>query len=240
MVIRLNKLKIFLSFLCLLIISTGIYITVKLHKEETLARFPVCDKIIIIDAGHGGLDAGASSKSGLFEKDINLEIAKYLESYLTQSGAKVIMTRSEDVSLHNDNASSVREKKRSDLLTRKNKVNSSSADLFISIHQNYFDQSQYKGAQVFYNDNNITSKALARIIQKTIKNNLDNDNNRVPMPIDKSKILFKDLKVPAVLVECGFLSNPEEANLLNTKEYKQKMAFQIYNAIIEFFDNNAR
>ena len=108
--------------------------------KDVLARFPVCDKTIIIDAGHGGLDGGAVSKDGVLEKDINLSIAKYLESYLTQSGAKVIMVRSTDKSLHSNENTSVNDKKKSDLNTRKEKVNNSGADLFVSIHQNYFTE----------------------------------------------------------------------------------------------------
>lgn len=220
---------------CVLCASGG-----KLIKKQVLARFPVCDKTIIIDAGHGGLDGGAVSKDGASEKEINLSIAKYLESYLKQSGAKVLMTRSTDKSLHKDENATVNEKKKSDLLTRKAKVNESGADLFISIHQNFFTQEKYKGAQVFYDAKSPLSQKCALIVQNSIKDNADADNLRVPMQIDKSKMLFSDLKIPAVLVECGFLSNHEEAEKLKTKEYQQKIAFSIYLGIIQYFDKEAR
>jgi N-acetylmuramoyl-L-alanine amidase len=223
--------------LCICILCVG---GSKLSKREVLARFPVCDKTIIIDAGHGGIDGGAVSKDGVSEKEINLSIAKYLESYLKQSGAKGLMTRSTDKSLHKDEGATVNEKKKSDLLTRKTKVNESGADLFISIHQNYFTQDKYKGAQVFYDSKSPLSQKCALIIQNSIKDNADADNLRVPMQIDKSKMLFSDLKIPAVLVECGFLSNPEEAAKLKTKEYQQKIAFSIYLGIIQYFDKEAR
>ena len=240
MVIHLNKAKLmFLALGVLLIISLCIaganYI-----KTDVLARFPVCEKTIIIDAGHGGVDGGAVSKEGVSEKDINLSIAKYLESYLTQSGAKVIMTRTKDESIHSKNAKTINEKKKSDLLNRKDKVNSSGADLFISIHQNYFTESKYSGAQVFYEPKSPQSKTCALIIQNSLKDNADNSNLRLPMQIDSSKMLFKDLKTPAVLVECGFLSNPEEASMLSSKEYQQKLAFSIYLGIIQYFDKEER
>ena len=209
-------------------------------KKEVLARFPVCEKTIVIDAGHGGIDGGAVSKDGISEKDINLSIAKYLESYLTQSGAKVIMTRSKDESLHNKDAESINDKKKSDLTVRRDKVNSSGADLFISIHQNYFTQEKYKGAQTFYEPKSPSSKTAALIIQNSLKDNADNSNLRLPMQIDSSKMLFSDLKVPAVLVECGFLSNPDEAKMLSEKDYQQKLAFSIYLGIIQYFDKEER
>ena len=240
MVIHLSKTKLmvlgalFGGAVCLCVFGAG-------HlKQDVLARFPVCEKTIVIDAGHGGIDGGAVSKEGTSEKDINLSIAKYLESYLTQSGAKVIMTRTGDVSLHGRNAETVNEKKKSDLLKRKEKVNSSGADLFISIHQNYFTESKYKGAQTFYEPKSPHSKAAALIIQNSLKDNADNSNLRLPMQIDSSKMLFSDLKVPAVLVECGFLSNPEEARLLSEEDYHQKLAFSIYLGIIQYFDKEAR
>ncbi len=240
MVIHISKKKLVLfllsvSCLCVICVAGGRAIT-----KDVLARFPVCDKTIIIDAGHGGIDGGAVSKEGISEKEINLNIAKYLESYLTQSGAKVIMTRSTDQSLHKEEKASVNEKKKSDLTTRKEKVNKSGADLFISIHQNYFTESKYKGAQVFYDKKSHLSKTCALVIQNSIKDNADNENLRLPMEIDKSKMLFSDLKVPAVLVECGFLSNPEEAAKLKTKEYQQKIAFSIYLGIIQYFDKEER
>ena len=240
MVIHLSNKKlvlVLLFFLCVCLLCVGVS---KFSKSEVLARFPVCDKTIIIDAGHGGLDGGAVSKDGASEKEINLSIAKYLESYLKQSGAKVLMTRSTDKSLHKDENATVNEKKKSDLLTRKAKVNESDADLFISVHQNFFTQEKYKGAQVFYDSKSPLSQKCALIIQNSIKDNADADNLRVPMQIDKSKMLFSDLKIPAVLVECGFLSNHEEAEKLKTKEYQQKIAFSIYLGIIQYFDKEAR
>lgn len=240
MVIHLTRNKLVaLSVLMAGTVCLCIFATKQL-KEDVLARFPVCEKTIIIDAGHGGIDGGAVSKDGTSEKDINLSIAKYLESYLKQSGAKVIMTRNKDESLHSKDAESINAKKKSDLTARHEKVNSSGADLFISIHQNYFTQSKYKGAQTFYEPKSPSSKTAALIIQNSLKDNADNSNLRLPMQIDSSKMLFSDLKVPAVLVECGFLSNPDEAKMLSREDYQQKLAFSIYLGIIHYFDKEAR
>lgn len=240
MVIHISKKKFLVILMSVCCFCAFCIAGKKAMTKDVLARFPVCDKTIIIDAGHGGLDGGAVSKDGTSEKDINLSIAKYLESYLIQSGAKVIMTRNTDESLHKNEKASVNEKKKSDLSARKEKVNKSGADLFISIHQNYFQEGKYKGAQVFYDGKSHLSKTCALIIQNSIKDNADNENLRLPMEIDKSKMLFSDLKVPAVLVECGFLSNPEEATKLKTKEYQQKLAFSIYLGTIQYFDKAER
>lgn len=240
MVIHLNKVKLIVLAFSVLVITVFCIVTASYVKTDVLARFPVCEKTIIIDAGHGGADGGAVSKDGISEKDINLSIAKYLESYLTQSGAKVIMTRTKDESIHSKTAQTVNEQKKSDLLNRKDKVNQSGADLFISIHQNYFTESKYSGAQTFYEPKSPKSKTCAMIIQNSLKDNADNSNLRLPMQIDASKMLFRDLKTPAVLVECGFLSNPQEASMLSSKEYQQKLAFSIYLGIIQYFDKEER
>lgn len=240
MVIHLSKAKLAVFSVMIAAVVCMCFLGGSFLKKDVLARFPVCEKTIVIDAGHGGIDGGAVAKDGSVEKDINLSIAKYLESYLVQSGAKVIMTRTQDISLHSRDAQTVNEKKKSDLLKRKEKVTSSGADLFVSIHQNYFTESKYRGAQTFYEPKSPQSKTAALIIQNSLKDNADNSNLRLPMQINSSKMLFNDLKLPSVLIECGFLSNPEEAKMLSKKEYQQKLAFSIYLGIIQYFDKEAR
>lgn len=240
MVIHLSKAKLAVFSVMIAAVVCMCFLGGSFLKKDVLARFPVCEKTIVIDAGHGGIDGGAVAKDGSVEKDINLSIAKYLESYLVQSGAKVIMTRTQDMSLHSRDAQTVNEKKKSDLLKRKEKVTSSGADLFVSIHQNYFTESKYRGAQTFYEPKSPQSKIAALIIQNSLKDNADNSNLRLPMQINSSKMLFNDLKLPSVLIECGFLSNPEEAKMLSKKEYQQKLAFSIYLGIIQYFDKEAR
>ena len=233
MVIKISLKKTVIFFLCFCVALT---FTVKLcgyAKKETIATFPIKDRTVVIDAGHGGIDGGASA-NGSLEKNINLSIAKYLKSYLEQSGAKVVMTRETDKTL-GENETTVKGKKRADLKERKRMVNDTAPDVFVSIHQNFFEESKYKGAQVFYETNNINSFKLAGIVQESLKNNLDKSNERQCAEIAKGKILFRDLKVPSILVECGFLSNREEAELLKTKEYQQKVAYAIFLGISQYF-----
>ena len=233
MIIRFKKWHIYLVFLLLSAILA--FLTFKSISKPVIKNMPVSEKVIVLDAGHGGLDGGASSKDGSKEKDINLSIVKHLKKYLEQSGAKVVMTRTEDVSLHQNDADTIKNKKRSDLLKRRNIANTSGGDAFISIHMNYFEQSKYKGAQVFYETKNSSSITLAQCIQKEMINILDKSNNRTPLKIASGKILYQDLKIPSVLVECGFLSNPDEAKLLKTPEYQKKVAYSIYMGILDYF-----
>ena len=233
MVISLKK--IFVFFAIVLITFLSVLSAVKYELKKTSATLPLTGKRIVVDAGHGGLDGGASSENGILEKDINLKIANYLKSYLEKNGAKVVMTRTKDESLHSEEKGGIKSKKRSDLLNRRNKVNNSSADAFISIHLNFFEQSKYKGAQVFYESLHPESQKLASLIQQEMKSNLDNENNRQIAKIDGSKILYQNLNLPSVLVECGFLSNLEETEKLNTKEYQEKVALSVCIGIIKFF-----
>lgn len=235
MVISLKKILIFFTLFLIGIISVATMI--KIETLKTSASLPLSGKRIVVDAGHGGLDGGASSKSGLLEKDINLKIANYLKFYLEKNGAKVIMTREKDVSLHSEDKGSVKSKKRSDLLNRRNIANISKADAFVSVHLNFFEQSKYKGAQVFYETMHAESMTLASFIQQELKNSLDNENNRQISRIDSSKILYQNLTLPSVLVECGFLSNPDEAESLSKKEYQEKVALAVCLGVIKFFQN---
>ena len=192
---------------------------------------------IVLDAGHGGIDGGAVSADGIQEKNINLDIAKRLKAYLEHSGAQVIMTREKDISLHKNDSESIKNKKRSDLNARKEMVNNSAAEIFISIHLNHFGQSKYKGAQVFYEPLHAGSIKLAGCIQGEMREALDKDNKRMPAKIGDDKLLFRNLKIPSVIVECGFLSNPGEALLLSTPEYRQKVAYSIYMGILSYFSS---
>ncbi len=203
--------------------------------DNSVVSMPVTDRVIIIDAGHGGLDGGAVSSDGVQEKNINLDIAKRLKVYLEHSGAKVLMTREKDISLHKNDDESIKNKKRSDLNTRREMVNNSDAEIFVSIHLNFFEQSKYKGAQVFYEKLHPESVKLAGCIQSEMKEALDKENKRMPAKIGDDKMLFRNLKIPSVIVECGFLSNPSEAMLLNTPEYRQKVAYSIYMGIMDYF-----
>lgn len=237
LIIKLKLRYKILFVLVLLSIISIITFSVAMNKE-VLASLPVKDRIIVVDAGHGGLDGGAVSVDGTKEKDINLIIAKYLENYLKQGGAKVIMTRTSDISLHKSENATTKQKKREDLLNRKEIANLSGADMLISIHLNKFSEGKYSGAQVFYETKFLKSKEIANSVQNSLKNQLNKNNNRVEMKIDSSKLQFQNLSIPAIIVECGFLSNSDEAKLLSTDEYQKKVALSIYLGILNYYNGN--
>ncbi len=184
---------------------------------------------IVIDAGHGGEDGGTSSALGDLEKDINLSISLYLQEILEENGYTVVMTRETDTDLGDSSLSTVAERKTSDMQNRLEIINSSSAVLGVSIHQNYFEQTQYSGAQVFYSDEQ--SQSLAQNIQASLVENLDSENNRVATEIE-NKYILDQATMPMVIVECGFLSNEEEASLLASEDYQMQVAMAIYLGII--------
>ncbi len=207
------------------------------YRFKAVATFmPSLTRIIVLDPGHGGEDPGTVGKTGIKEKDINLIIAKHLRDYLQQSGAIVIMTRTEDKALSTGGAS-LKKRKNEDLRRRKEIVETSRGDIFITIHLNSFPQSQYYGAQTFYPPDNSRGKILAENIQSELINILDKNNKRVALP--KSEVyLIKGLDIPTCLVECGFLSNPKEERLLGKSDYQKKIAWAIYVGIQNYFANN--
>ena len=221
-----NKEK-FVFSIYILVIFLGIFITYKREVAPTFSM-PINLKNIVIDAGHGGWDPGKVATDGSKEKDINLEIAKKLQTYLEQSGSFVLTTRITDTALS--------ESKRDDLKQRKELANSSNIDLLISIHQNSFPSSSVKGAQVFYYDGKDESKVLAECIQERLKS-IDNTNNRVAKA-NSSYYLLKQTNIPAVIVECGFLSNLEEGELLKSEEYQEKIAWAIYCGILDYYNED--
>ena len=188
---------------------------------------------VIIDAGHGGEDSGAVV-NGLIEKDINLPIALKLRDMLVASGYRVVMTRDSDISIYDSTASTVREKKVSDMKNREKIINSSEKNILISIHQNKFEQSKYSGAQIFYSGNNENSVLLAEEIRKSVTSLLQPYNRRELKKDSGSIYILKKAKVPAIIVECGFLSNPEEGAKLADEKYQSEMAFAIYCGFLQY------
>ena len=206
-------------------------------KDEAVPTMylPITNKVIAIDAGHGGIDPGAIGKQGKMEDDINLDIALKLRRLIEQNGGIVILTRDEDVGLYTENSPTVRAKKNEDLRNRRILINESEPDVFLSIHLNSFPQSQYYGAQTFYKKGSEESKKLAFLIQEELRNVLDKNNKRVPQPRD-SVYIIREVSAPSVLIECGFLSNPQEERLLNDSKYQEKIAWSIYIGIIRYFN----
>lgn len=179
---------------------------------------------LLIDPGHGGEDGGAQSADGTLEKNINLSIALDLQDMLRVCGIPVTMTRREDVSL-GESDGTVRSRKSRDMHRRLELYQTASA--VISIHQNHFSASQYYGAQMFYSGNHPDSRRLAEQLRRSVVDGLQPENTRELKQATDGIFLLYHARCPAVLVECGFLSNPVEREQLKTPEYQQKMAWCI-------------
>ena len=190
---------------------------------------------VIIDAGHGGEDGGAEV-DGILEKDINLSIADKLADTLRLCGVRVTEIRDEDISVYDDSAQTLREKKVPDLKHRVEIVNGSENNILVSIHQNKFDNSAFSGAQVFYSSNNDKSRVLAGSIRNSVVSLLQNDNTRELKPANSDIYLLDNATVPAVIVECGFLSNDEERAKLLDSGHQSEMAYSIAMGVLEYID----
>ena len=212
-------------FIITLIIS---FLILNIIKADSSA-LPLFGKVIYIDPGHGGLDPGALY-GGIKEKDINLEISKKLEDRLTKLGAIVYLTRNGDYDL---SAIRTSNRKRSDLSRRVNMINNSKCDLFLSIHLNAEDTNTWRGAQVFYDDINISNKKLANILQKQFKYDLK--TSRKVKKVD-NLYLQRRVKVPGVLIEVGFLSNANERYLLKNNSYQIKTVNSITKGLLTYFN----
>lgn len=184
--------------------------------------------IVIIDAGHGGFDGGAVANDGTVEKDINLSIALYLQEYLSFFNIETIMIRDTDCSVEDEGLTTIRQRKSSDLHNRMKIMEETDNGIFVSIHQNKYPDGKYSGTQVFYSPKTKDeSQILARTIQDYVVNTLQKDNTRQIKECGTSVFLMYNAVKPAVLVECGFLSNYEETNKLKTADYQKKIAFCI-------------
>ena len=192
-------------------------------------------KTVILDAGHGTPDEGASSKTGITEASINLSITLKTKEFLERNGYKVILTRKNNNGIYDSNCTTIREKKNSDLRNRVKIANQSDADIFVSIHLNKIPEEKYWGWQTFYKNKNEEGKKLAESIQNNLNKVIQKENKRVPLKIDNIYII-RNIKIPTTIVECGFLSNNEEAKLLETAEYQEKLAEGIYKGIEDYFD----
>lgn len=227
-----NKKKKIIPCILVLLAVSVIFTTVS--TVYTKKQDKASKKIVLIDPGHGGMDGGAVSKNGTIEKHINLSIGIKVKEELKKLGYKVVMTREDDKGLYSDNGT-VREKKREDLDNRCKMREETKCDIFISIHLNTFPQSKYYGAQVWYSDNEGSQK-FASIIQKNFRKYIDEENKRQEKPAKgEYKILRNDNDVPSVIVECGFISNPEEEMKLKDEKYQKKIAESISKSVDNYF-----
>jgi len=187
-------------------------------------------KTVIIDAGHGGIDPGAVA-NGLVEKDLNLAIAKKLESFLRIADVNVVLSRSDDVLL--GDGDTVRAHKVADLKARLDLLKQTDDAILVSIHINKFTSPSVHGLQTFYAENIGDSDKLAAYIQEASKL-VDKDNKRSIKPDDGNIYILENADKTAVLIECGFISNAKDASLLSNDDYQNKLAFAIYTGIIRF------
>lgn len=203
-----------------------------IQKESSVKT----EKIIIVDAGHGGEDPGkVSSYSDLKEKDLNLKIAFKLKQLLEEADYSVILTREEDKLIYSEGTTNIYDKRKQDLTRRKGIMDNSGAHIVVSIHMNAYTEAKYYGAQTFYPPNSTDSLKLATSIQKSMREMLDKDNKRDPQLKKDQIVILKDLKTPTVIVECGFLSNAAEEKKLGTDEYQTKIAEAIKAGIDSYF-----
>lgn len=212
---------ILLIIFCLLVLSLQVI---------TAQSLPLQDTIIMVDPGHGGRDSG-TYYGEILEKDINLEISKVLEEELTKNGAIVYMTRKRDIDLSSIYDSA---KKRGDLYRRLLMIKEKKSDLYISIHINWYQNTSMKGAEVLYNSINKNNEKLARSIMKEFKTDLE--STRTIKTTDL--YMYRNTTTPGVLIECGYLSNPVERNLLRDKKYQQKIAKSIVKGITNYLKKN--
>lgn len=196
------------------------------HREET---------VVVIDAGHGGVDPGKVGSAGTLEKDINLAVALELKTLLEESGIRVVMTRESDTGLYSENASN---KKREDMEGRVRVITDADPALTVSIHQNSFPSADCKGAQVFYYKNSEKSKALAETIQQSFLTVLADGNTR-QAKANGDYYLLRKAPCAIVIAECGFLSNPAEEALLATEAYRKKVAEALHQGVLAYLEQVA-
>lgn len=218
-----------LLVICVIMVASFSDITTLTSREVAIDDLPT----IIVDAGHGGEDGGAEV-DGVLEKDINLAISKQVADILRLSGCAVKEVRREDISVYSDDAETLHEKKVSDLKNRVALFNESADNIVVSIHQNKFDSSKYHGTQLFYSENHPESTELAKSIQTAVVMLLQNDNTRELKPAGDDIYVLDNAEVPAVIVECGFLSNPDERAKLTDKTYQQEIAYAVAMGVIDY------
>ncbi len=224
-------------FLCLLVFFSTILLTGTVRRITQTAAVSLTPEkpFLLIDPGHGGPDGGASTDDGVLEDDINLSVALMLRDMLVSHGYEVKMTRTEDTAVSTEQDLDDRSWKTNDMYNRLSLYNA--AFLTVSIHQNHFSQSQYHGTQLFYSDNRPESRDIAACIREQVIALLQPDNKRELKRASDSIFLLDRTERPAVIVECGFLSNPEEAARMQDPLYQQQMAFSIFCGIVQYAPN---
>ena len=205
-------------------------------RENTAASSDFTERLILLDAGHGGEDGGTVGVNGINEKVLNLETSAALEVYLRFAGFEVVQTRREDALLYDKSTDFEGRKKMLDLAERLRIAEELLPDLFISIHMNSFPDGKYSGLTVYYSPNDERSRVAAELMRASVVEHLQPDNRRELKRAGSNIYLLDRLDTPSVLVECGFLSNAEECELLCTKEYRHKLSFVLFSSVSSFFE----
>lgn len=237
----LNRVGALIVLLCTYLLVFGFIKTADLPEQVIPAGAEIENPLpmIILDAGHGGIDSGCLSVNGAEEKDINLNIMLTLRGMLEVTGFDVTVTRDTDRSIHDSGVTGLGKQKKSDMENRLNLINSFDNAVFVSVHQNQFTDPKYYGAQMFYPAESTESEQLARVMQNNFVSLLQPENKREIKPVGDEIYLLRFAKCPAVMAECGFLSNPEEAAKLETAEYQSQVAFAIYKSLCDYlFDGH--
>ena len=216
-----NKYKL----LIILLLITSITIISKVYA--TTNEYTLLGKVIYLDPGHGGIDSGTIYKQ-IYEKDINLILCKKLKEIFENKGAKVYLTRDKDKDLSISN----QHRKRSDLISRAYLINKTKPNIYLSIHVNYLSNSKYKGLQIFYNSKNQENKIIAESLTNYIK---EKTWNVRPYKLNNTYYMYKNIYTPGVLIEVGFLSNPDDRYRLTHEEYQNKIAENIAYATEKYF-----
>lgn len=236
--IVLDKKKIMLAiagvFILIIVVSVFRFSKNQKNVIPTVA-LPVSNKVIVLDAGHGRRrPEEVQLLIGLSEAGINLNIALKVQNLLEQAGSTVILTRSDDNGIYDLDKNTLREKKVSDIKNRVKIGNESEADIFVSIHMNKIPETQYWGWQTFFKKDDEKSKMLAKCLQSGLNETIQKENKRESLKIENVYII-EHVEIPTAIVECGFLSNEEEKELLKTNEYQDKLAWGIYIGIMDYF-----
>lgn len=229
-----RKIIVFTIFIAMLA-----FLSLTLHHQSSGVFSGKITKRIVLDAGHGLPDGGAIGATGTIESELNIKIAKKVQKLLKKKGYDVIMTREDENSICEDKKG-ISLRKKIDMQKRLEIINSSGADMFVSIHMNKFSSSSYCGAQVIYSGNYIESETLAGLIQKELHTLPDNKSKRAHLKAPSGIFLLKNAQIPAVIVECGFLSNFDEEKLLCTEKYQNALAKAIAKGIENYYERNEK
>lgn len=232
----LNRVGALIVLLCTYLLVFGFIKTADLPEQAVPVGAQPENPLpmIILDAGHGGIDSGCLSVNGAEEKDINLNIMLTLRDMLSVTGFDVTVTRDTDRSIHDTGVTGLGKQKKSDMENRLNIINSFDNAVFISVHQNQYTDPKYYGAQMFYPIESADSERLARIMQSNFVSLLQPENGREIKPVGDEIYLLHKANCPAVMAECGFLSNPEEAAKLESLEYQAQVAFALYKSLCDY------